>query len=254
MLRQKRLREARAQLEICSRDVCPRVARSDCRTWLAGMAEIQPSIVIAAHEVRGARARDIPSVRLIIDDTVVVPRTDSRPIDIDPGPHRLRFERPGAPLLEEEIDVVEGEKGRVIDVTWQAPEAPPPATTPAPPAGPASAPVPSSVYVLGALGLGALGAGTYFEVAGLSKRSQLDDSCRGTHTCAASDVDTARNLTRAGDATLGAGALLLLGAGIIYFTRSPSTPAEPEREGDVACAFQVQAAPGGFIAGIRGAL
>jgi hypothetical protein len=111
------------------------------------------------------------------------------------------------------------------------------------------------VYVLGALGLGAIGAGTYFEVAGLSKRSQLDSSCRATHTCAVSDVDTARNLTRAGDVSLGAGALMLLGAGIIYFTRSPSTPAEREhedREDDVA--FQLQPAPGGFIAGIRGAL
>src|ERR1019366_9772271 len=34
LLRQKKLREARAVLEVCARDGCPRVARSDCREWL----------------------------------------------------------------------------------------------------------------------------------------------------------------------------------------------------------------------------
>ena len=39
------------------RDACPRVARTDCREWLAEATDAQPSIVIAAHEVRGDEPR-----------------------------------------------------------------------------------------------------------------------------------------------------------------------------------------------------
>src|SRR5580692_12319316 len=53
LLRQKKLREARAVLELCTREACPRVARTDCREWLAEATDAQPSIVIAAHEIRG---------------------------------------------------------------------------------------------------------------------------------------------------------------------------------------------------------
>lgn len=86
LLRQKKLREARALLDVCARDACPRVARSDCREWLAEATDAQPSIVIAAHEVRGGgSARDVRGVRAIIDDALIVDRVDTTPIVIDPG-------------------------------------------------------------------------------------------------------------------------------------------------------------------------
>src|SRR5215472_8383104 len=50
LMRQKHLREARVELEMCARDACPRVARSDCRSWLANVMNLQPTIVINGHE------------------------------------------------------------------------------------------------------------------------------------------------------------------------------------------------------------
>src|SRR5260221_6239099 len=79
LMRQRRFREARADLETCARDVCPRVARTDCRSWLADVAEQQPSIVIAAHDVRGDEVREVHGVRAVVDGAIVVERADASP-------------------------------------------------------------------------------------------------------------------------------------------------------------------------------
>ena len=186
LLRQKRFREARALLERCARDICPHAARSDCREWLAEATDAQSSIVVSAHEVRGnGEARvvsDIQGVRAVIDDSIVVGDADGTPIAIDPGRHRLRLERTGAQPVEQDIDVREGERARVVDVYWHAPVVVLP-----------SRPVPPSVYVTATIGLVASGVGAYFEIAGLSQRHELDTTCMSAHTCTDAQVDSARN-------------------------------------------------------------
>jgi hypothetical protein len=242
LMRQRKFREARTDLETCARDLCPRVARTDCRSWLAEVAEQQPSIVIAAHEVRGVETHDVHGVRAIVDGAIVIERADASSFAIDPGSHRLKLERVGAPPVEQDVEVREGEKDRVVVVTWRAVEgALPPVPVP-------SRPVPPSVYVMGGLGAVALGVGTYLEVTGLSMRSQLDP-CQPTRTCRQDFVDTARSYVRAGGITLGAGALFVVGAALLYFTR-PTV--EPSALDDVG--WMIGPAPGGFLAGVRGRL
>jgi hypothetical protein len=213
-MRQKRLREARAELETCARDTCPRVARTDCRSWLADVVAEQPSIIIAPHEIRGAEVHDIQGVRVTIDGAIALQNADATSVTIDPGPHRLHLERAGAEALEQNIDIREGEKDRVVHVYWRAAEA----------IVPAARATPKAVYAAGALGVAALGAGTYFEIAGLSRRGDLNSKCQPTRACAQSDVDAARDLTRVGDVTIGAGLLLLAGALYLYVTRPIASP------------------------------
>lgn len=237
LLRQKKLREARALLESCVRDVCPRVARSDCREWLAEATDAQPSIVIEAHEVQGqGQIRDVNSARAIIDDALVVDHVDAMPIVIDPGHHRLRLERPGAAAVVQEIDVHEGEKGRVIDVYWHVAGAVAP-----------SRPVPASVFVAAAVGLVASGVGAYFELSGLAERHDLDVSCRPTSTCTDSQVNTARTQVRVGDVSVGGGLLFLGTAMVLYLTR-PTTDGVTH-EGPTGW---IDVVPGGLAAGARG--
>jgi hypothetical protein len=239
LLRQKKLREARALLDVCARDACPRVARSDCREWLAEATDAQPSIVIAAHEIRGeGPPRDVRGVRAIIDDALVVDKVDATPIVIDPGRHRLRLERAGADAAVQDVDIQEGEKGRVIDVYWHV------AATVV-----SSRPVPTSVFVAGGVGLLAAGVGTYFEVSGLSQRHDLDTSCKLTATCTQSQVDAARTQLRIGDVAVGGGLLFLAGAMVFYLAR-PATSTPPERDQTA----WIGTVPGGFVAGARGAL
>ena len=239
LLRQKKLREARALLESCARDVCPRVARSDCREWLAEATDAQPSIVIATHEIRGrAPARDVGDARAIIDDALVVDRIDTTPIVIDPGRHRLRLERPGADPVVQDVEVREGEKGRVVDVYWHVADTVDP-----------SRPIPPSVYLTGTVGVFALGVGTYFEVSGLTQRHDLDSSCKPTATCTVSQVNAARTQLRVGDAVIGGGILFLATSAVLYFTRpAADTTTEVGQTGWIGVV------PGGFVAGAQGAL
>ena len=237
LLRQKKLREARALLESCARDVCPRVARSDCREWLAEATDAQPSIVIEAHEVRGrGPVRDVSVARAIIDDSLVVDQVDATPIVIDPGHHRLRLERAGADAVVQEVDVREGEKGRVIDVYWHV------AATAVP-----SRPIPPSVFVAGAVGLVAAGVGAYFEVSGLTERHDLDTSCRPTSTCTDSQVNSARTQVRVGDIAVGGGLLFLATAVVLYLSR----PAADTAAHDTQMGW-IGAVPGGLAAGALG--
>lgn len=249
LLRQKKLREARALLDVCSRDSCPRAARTDCREWLAEATDAQPSIVIAAHEIRGTGAaretRDLNGVRAVIDDVLVIDRVDTTPIVIDPGRHRLRLERAGADPLVQDVDIREGEKGRVVDAYWHVASVAIPAR-----------PIPPSVLVVGGIGVFAVGVGTYFEISGLVQRHDLDVSCKPTASCLQSKVDSTRTQMRIGDVTLGGGLLFLAGSMILYFTRpAADTPEAPSPRTSASATPWFGPVPGGgFLAGTRGTL
>ncbi len=239
LMRERKLSAARAKLEVCARDSCPAVARSDCRNWLAEVANLQPSVVIAPHELLGPHeARDVAGVRAIIDGNIVIERVEPAPIEIDPGPHLIRLERAGAEPLEQKIDVREGEKNRVVDLYWPMREA----------AQAYTRPVPPGVYVTGALGVVTLGVGAYFEAVGFSRRNGLE-ACKASRSCTQADVDSARDLMRIGDLTIGAGILLLAGTALTYFTR----PAEPTLPG-ARVGWMLAPMPGGCFAGVRGHL
>jgi hypothetical protein len=247
LMKQKRLREARVALELCARDVCPRVARADCRDWLADVMSEQPTIVIAAHEVSGPDdVREITDFRAVIDGAIVIEKVDTTPIPIDPGAHRLRLERPGAEPLEQSVQIRVGEKGRVVNVYWPSAGG---GTVRLPPQSFADTrPTPSGVYVAGVLGLAALGVGSYLEISGLQKRSALSQ-CQPT--CPQTQVDDARSFAAAGDITIGAGLLLLASATIVYVTR-PTTVNPPPPPAHVG--WMVAPVPGGMLAGVRASL
>jgi hypothetical protein len=245
LVKQKRLREARAELEVCARDVCPRIARTDCRDWLVDVAREQPSIVIAAHEVNeGQNTRDVSGARAIIDGAIVVDRVDPKPIPIDPGVHRLRLEKPGLGPIEQNIEIHEGEKGRVVTFTWRTSwvgRSPPRARD-------SWRPTPASVYVMSVLGILGLGVGASLEATGLAKRDGELAQC--SPHCSPTLVDQVRNITRAGDLSVGVGTLFVLGAGILYLARPTVVPSHADDEvGLIGGPI-----PGGWMAGIRGTL
>jgi hypothetical protein len=238
LMKQRKLRAARRQLEVCAREECPRAARNDCRTWLADVTHAEPTIVFVAREQRpDGESVAIEDVRVSADGEVIVPsRLDGRALAFDPGVHTLTFEHAGFDPVEQRIDVREGERDRQMDVVFRAspthgataPSLPRPVVDrdePEPPleAGPPSRPVPGLVYGLGAVAIVALGAGITLEAIGLSNRSHLESTCQPTRTCNPSDVSAARTRVAVGDAALGASALLFAGAALVYFTRDPAS-------------------------------
>src|SRR5262249_4856661 len=92
-----RLRGARQELAICTAPSCPPLVSSDCTTWPAEVASEQPSVVISARDRTG---RDTFAVRVEIDGELVAMALDGRPIDVDPGEHRFRYELATGEVIE----------------------------------------------------------------------------------------------------------------------------------------------------------
>src|SRR5258708_17774735 len=60
----EKLLEARDQILVCARDVCPGIVKSHCARWLTEIEEQIPSIVVRAQNAAGA---DLTDARLTID-------------------------------------------------------------------------------------------------------------------------------------------------------------------------------------------
>ena len=132
-----KLREAREQFLLCSSDGCPAMVRRDCAQWQGEVIATLPSIVLGAKDRAG---RDLFDVTVSVDGETLVRTLDGKSLPIDPGPHTFKFEMAGAPPVIERALVKEGEKTRVIAVTFASDAATSDApATPAPDAADKSA-------------------------------------------------------------------------------------------------------------------
>ena len=244
-----KLRQAREQMINCSRDVCPKLLRKECSGWITEVEEAIPSVVI---EAKGPDGQDVVEMKVTLDGAPLTDKLDGRAISVDPGVHVFKFEIPKVKPREEKIVIREGQKARKIMVDFSPPR----------PAGSAASasssgikdappeqvvrPVPVMVYVLGGVGLVALGTSAFFEAKGLGQRSDLDaKGCKPG--CPQDDVDAAKKSILIGDILLGAGAVSVGLATIFYFAR-PSVKVNKEAVWNV----DVSPVQGGALAGFRG--
>jgi len=196
--------EAREALKVCSRDVCPSIARTDCTGWLAELRVDVPTIVVGARFEGG---RDVIDVKVFLDGKPLADRIEGRAVEVNPGVHTLRFEMQGREPVEERVSILVGERNRKVIVT--IPDPTPPAPVPEPSSG-----IPTMTYVLGGVGaLGLAGFG-FLGLTGLSREGDLED-CRPS--CASGDVDAVRTRYLAADISLVVGLAALGGATYFYF-------------------------------------
>ena len=220
-----KLREAREGFVTCARAVCPEAIRQDCTRWVTDVDASIPSVVFEAVWVDG---HDATGTRVLIDGKP----TDAEPgraVVLDPGEHTFHFEVAGAAPVETRNVVREGEKNRIVRVTFTplTPPAPPAPTgeAVAPPSGSSSTsvpapanlwqpvpsaeqrphaagrgPIPLAAYILGGVGLASFAGFGYLAIDGTSR---LDGMRSGPGSCApdckAPDVNSARNEILAGD-------------------------------------------------------
>jgi len=183
--------QSRKDLLVCSASDCPTLIRRDCDRWLTELDAILPTIVPGAQDARG---RDLADVRVDVDGTNVAARIEGAAVPIDPGAHTLRFSRgtgSEARVVEQQIVVREGERGRPVSVRFP----PGPGEEPKPPPPP---PEPSpwlsiGTYVFAGLSITALGVGTIETIRGVSQYKDLRDSCGATRSCEPSAVEGARH-------------------------------------------------------------
>jgi hypothetical protein len=274
LMRDRKLRAASRELAVCSRDVCPRAARTDCKAWLDEISRVEPTVVFRAREARAGGDVAVDDVKVSVDGEVVVAsRIDETPVLLDAGPHLFHFEHGSFAAVEQRLELREGESRRLVDVVFRAggdaSSTPPVAPVPGPGAGsstsmappsdtatgtgadhePTSAPPPLAWGLLGGSVL-ALGVGITFEAVGLSARSTLANGCGMNRTCNQSAVDSAHNQVLAGDIGVGIGIALLAGAAYVYFTRGPA----PSAHDTSALRFGVSPLPGGLAGSLEGNL
>lgn len=206
---------ARAELLLCARDACPSVVRADCARWLTEVDGAIPSIVVRALTPAGD---DAVAVRVTADGKTLAERLDGKPIALDPGEHTLRYEMPGAAPIEARVVLAQGERDRILRVQFVSQGAArplSPARAAAPSPGPQKSGAPAWTWVLGGVGVAAVGTGVAFYGIGLGQRATLADSCAPTHACDDGRVSAARTKLVLGDILVGVGAVAL--AASIYF-------------------------------------
>jgi len=220
-----KLRSAHQKLLACSRAECPAVVRADCAKWLADVDDAMPTVVLSAVDSTGA---DVTEVRVSVDGDLLLARLEGKEIPLDPGSHALRFERQGFDPVEQQVVIREGERHRVVTITF----APPPGAATAP-----ATPLPSTppeedhpaesrrslVLPIALMGAGAAGiaVASYFWASGLGDRSNMASQCAPTHSCSQSAVDSARGKLVAGDVVGGLGIVSAgIGVGLVLFGRA----------------------------------
>jgi hypothetical protein len=216
-------RRSREQLLVCARDVCPAPIKRDCLDWLTQVENTAPTVVFGAKD----GPRDLSDVKVYVDGTVVTERLDGKPVQMDLGKHTVKFDYQGQ-TKEEEVIIGAGQKNRNVTVTFGA------AGTAAPTPGSPATPTPGAdegtkegslvpAFIVGGIGVVALGSFAVFGLGGKSDVSTLEKECKPN--CAQSDVDSARTKLIIADISLGVGVVALGVATYMILTR-PKVDAE----------------------------
>ncbi len=210
-----KLRAAKDQLAICARAECPQLVRQDCAQWQNEVMTSLPSVVIGARDDNG---KDVMAVRVSIDGVLVAETLDGKSIALDPGAHKFHFEAPGTSTIDEQLLIREGEKNRVITVRLSAKSdslSPPKGlASPSALSGTQKSSTPAPVYILGAVGVVALGAALFFDLKGNGDAITLRTVC--APSCRQSDVDAVQTKYVAAGVSLGIGVVALGFATYLY--------------------------------------
>jgi hypothetical protein len=166
-------RHARDQFISCASDECPGEVRKRCVGWLADLEKLMPTVVFRAR----SGGKEIADVRVLVDGEIIGERIDGKPVALDPGEHRMRFERAGSEAIDEAALIVAGEKERLLSVRF----GPEPLV-----AVPSSSVARSSrspyVYAIGGFGIVGFATGVALDVSGYVFLRQ----CAGDLSCSAS--------------------------------------------------------------------
>lgn len=245
-----KLIEAREQLLVCARDTCPASLKKDCTQWAAEVEQSLPTVVV---EARAADGSDVIDVKVMVDGKTFLEHIDGKPRPINPGVHTFKFQIEDAPAVVNKVVIVAGEKNRRLSAKFPGKEG---AAAPAPTAtstsgtenpppegdgGSTTRPVPTSVYVLGGIGLAALGGWGYFA---MKFDGQVKDLEACKPNCSQSAVDDASSTRTISYIPLGIGVVSLGVATVLFLTR----PEEKASHKESATGFNVRQVPGGGLA------
>lgn len=225
-----RLLESREEMNRCALEICPDQISADCLSWLDELRQQIPTVVFEVTADGVTRA----DVRVSVDGKLVMDRLNGRAVELDPGPHTLRFElSPFAPI-EREVLVKEGDKLQIISVRFSSTREPAPAPAPPrpvpppvpvaplptpldPPPVPTVRPIPVATYMFLGAGAAAAASGVAWGLASKSLRDEMDGRC--VPDCSADNINALRQRAMLTDLSWGLSALSFASAAVLYLTR-----------------------------------
>ena len=232
-----KLVEAGDQAAICAADSCPGMIKTDCARWKNEIAKVTPTVVFAAEDDQG---KDVAATTVFVDDRKVADSIDGKPVTLDPGPHKVRFES-GDRKTEVTVQVAAGDSSRRIAGTLVAP--PPPAPPP-----PQHRRIPRVSLALGGVAAVGLVSFASFAIAG-----EVQQGC--SPRCQPGQISAMRTEYAIADVSWITG-LAALGGGVIFWMVQPSTSSAPPAEAPPpqAVTLRLEASPerGGATFGLRG--
>jgi hypothetical protein len=225
-----KLLDAREQLLRCAREDCPAVVKSSCAEWLTDIEAQIPSIVVRVLDTSG---NDRTDLRASVDGKQL--KLDGKPAPLDPGEHVIAVDTPEGARKEQKVLVVVREKSRLITLQIAARPLSDSAIAPSPessepPARPEPARIPLGAFVVGGVGVIALGSALYFGLAAKSDYDRLDREC--APRCNPDDTQAARRKAVVSDVSLGIGVAGVVGGvawAILGSRRSSAAPTATTR-------------------------
>jgi len=236
-----KLTEARDQALLCARPECPALLKKDCAQWSDEIGRTLATVVFSAKDEKG---QELATAAVYVDDRKVADAIDGKPVTLDPGAHKVRFES-GNRTSETIIQVGAGESNRRVEATLTPPA---PAVVAAPPAPPPPLVhrIPTPSLILGGVAGVGLVSFISFAVAG-----RVEQGC--SPTCSSHQVSTLRAEYAVADVSWIAG-LAALGGGIAYWVMHPAAPAPAESPPAATGLLRFEAMPerGGATFGLAG--
>lgn len=245
-----KFRSAREQMLVCVRDVCPGPVKRDCGDWLTQLDATAPSVVLTAKEGN----TDLTDVSVSMDGAVLADKLDGRPILMDLGTHTFKFSYQGQEKSESVV-ISAGQKMRNISVQFGGASSGPSDTDDESGEKPATTEEKRSIlpYVLGGVGVAAIGSFAFFGLSGNSQKSDLENSCGVTHSCSDDDVSSVRTKYAIADISLGVGIVALgVATYLLLKPSSSSSPPASASEDTAKIRFDVGPVKGGAAGGISG--
>ena len=222
--REGRLVDSRERLMECAQPACPQLLVDKCIPWLDEVQEAIPTIIVVAKDADGQAVFD---VEVVLNGIVISDALDGRPISIDPGDHRFRFDHEHALTVERRLLILQGEQNRVVEVQFPRPPAivkrPEPVIVvdPEPEAGDEDASTSPWVWAFGTVAVLGLTTGVITGSVALVRAGEVRDRCNDDGVCpdaARDDHDSGLGFAHASTVAFvigGAGAALGLGVWLV---------------------------------------
>lgn len=218
-----RLLDSKSRLMACASDLCPSFVRSDCVGWLDEVRSEIPTVIFDAQGDGGS----LVEVQVSHEGTELTTRLDGRPLEMDPGPYTFEFRLDSGETKSVRAMLRQGEKNKLISVDFRTAREPTGGIADSPRTSPSqeeSRPVPTSVYVFGAVAAAGAASFAGFGIVAKMKERDALDSC-APH-CSSSVVDDIRTFALVADLSLGVAVASAATATVLYLTR-PSVVNQP---------------------------